>query len=171
MAQQQPRTLPAAARRAQHAGCQSTTLTGYLRNFALWCRYMASPTSCPGSTAQPGLMLQAYDAPAGTSAESVHDPGEHGRRNRRDADAIGDRQAMTAAPYHRKLARVLDRIGGLYTLNDILTAIAEEQACRASSSTIPGRSPRCRTSRERGNCSSSQWWATSPISTPCTARS
>jgi hypothetical protein len=34
---------------------------------------------------------------------------------------------MTAAPYHRKLARVLDRMGGLYTLNDILTAIAEHR--------------------------------------------
>ena len=32
---------------------------------------------------------------------------------------------MTAAVYHRKLARVLDRMGGMYTLNDILTAIAE----------------------------------------------
>jgi hypothetical protein len=32
---------------------------------------------------------------------------------------------MTAPIYHRKLARVLDRMGGLYTLNDILTAIAE----------------------------------------------
>ena len=32
---------------------------------------------------------------------------------------------MTAAVYHQKLARVLDRMGGLYTLNDILTAIAE----------------------------------------------
>jgi hypothetical protein len=32
---------------------------------------------------------------------------------------------VTAQPYHRKLARVLDRMGGLYTLNDILTAIAE----------------------------------------------
>lgn len=32
---------------------------------------------------------------------------------------------MTAAPYHRKLARVLDRMGGLYTLQDILSAIAE----------------------------------------------
>ena len=31
---------------------------------------------------------------------------------------------MTALPYHRKMARVLDRMGGLYTLNDILTAIA-----------------------------------------------
>jgi len=32
---------------------------------------------------------------------------------------------MTAAIYHRKLERVLDRMGGLYTLNDILTAISE----------------------------------------------
>ena len=32
---------------------------------------------------------------------------------------------MTAAVYHRKLARVLARMGGLYMLNDILTAIAE----------------------------------------------
>jgi hypothetical protein len=34
---------------------------------------------------------------------------------------------MTAQPYHAKLARVLDRMGGLYTLNDILTAIAESR--------------------------------------------
>jgi hypothetical protein len=32
---------------------------------------------------------------------------------------------MTAQPYHRKMERVLDRMGGLYTLNDILTAIGE----------------------------------------------
>ena len=32
---------------------------------------------------------------------------------------------MTAPVYHRKLARVLDRMGGLYTLNDILTAISQ----------------------------------------------
>ena len=32
---------------------------------------------------------------------------------------------MTAAIYHRKLARMLDAMGGLHTLNDILTAIAE----------------------------------------------
>lgn len=32
---------------------------------------------------------------------------------------------MSAAIYHRKMERVLDRIGGLYTLNDILTAIGE----------------------------------------------
>jgi hypothetical protein len=31
---------------------------------------------------------------------------------------------MTAHPYHRKLERVLDRMGGLYTVQDILTAIA-----------------------------------------------
>ena len=28
-------------------------------------------------------------------------------------------------PHHRKLARLLERMGGLYTLHDILTAIAE----------------------------------------------
>ena len=32
---------------------------------------------------------------------------------------------MTVHPYHRKLARVLDRMGGLYVLNDILTEIAQ----------------------------------------------
>jgi hypothetical protein len=31
---------------------------------------------------------------------------------------------MTAHPYHRKLARALDRMGGLYTVSDILSAIA-----------------------------------------------
>jgi hypothetical protein len=32
---------------------------------------------------------------------------------------------MTAHPFHRKLARALDRMGGLYTPQDILVAIAE----------------------------------------------
>jgi hypothetical protein len=32
---------------------------------------------------------------------------------------------LTMHPYHKKLARVLDTMGGLYALNDILTAIAE----------------------------------------------
>jgi hypothetical protein len=32
---------------------------------------------------------------------------------------------MTAALYHKKLQRALDYQGGLYTLNDILTAIGE----------------------------------------------
>jgi hypothetical protein len=31
---------------------------------------------------------------------------------------------MTAHPYHRKLARALDRMGGLYTVSDILAEIA-----------------------------------------------
>jgi hypothetical protein len=31
---------------------------------------------------------------------------------------------MNDAVYHRKLARVLDRMGGLYSVQDILTAIA-----------------------------------------------
>jgi hypothetical protein len=32
---------------------------------------------------------------------------------------------MTAHPYHRKLAKALDRMGGLYLPQDILAAIAE----------------------------------------------
>ena len=44
----------------------STTLTGYLRNFSLWCRH-GFADKISGTTAQPGLMLQAYDAPAGTT--------------------------------------------------------------------------------------------------------
>ena len=44
----------------------SNTLTGYLRNFALWCRHgFADKLSV--STAAPGVMLQAYDAPVGTT--------------------------------------------------------------------------------------------------------
>ena len=31
---------------------------------------------------------------------------------------------MTAHPYHRKLARVLDRMGGFYTPQDVLVGIA-----------------------------------------------
>ncbi|HWY25847.1 MAG TPA: hypothetical protein VNX47_13065 [Nevskia sp.] len=34
---------------------------------------------------------------------------------------------MTAAIYHRKMARALDRMGGLYTLQDLLVAIAENR--------------------------------------------
>jgi len=43
----------------------SDKLSSYLRNFALWCRH-GFADKISGSTAQPGLMLQAYDAPAGT---------------------------------------------------------------------------------------------------------
>ena len=43
----------------------STQLSGYLRNFSLWCRH-GFADKISGTTAQPGLMLSAYDAPAGT---------------------------------------------------------------------------------------------------------
>jgi hypothetical protein len=44
----------------------STTLSGYLRNFSLWCRHgFADKLSV--STAAPGVLLQANDAPAGTT--------------------------------------------------------------------------------------------------------
>ena len=44
----------------------SSTLTNYLTNFSLWCRHgFADKLSV--STAQPGVMLMANDAPAGTT--------------------------------------------------------------------------------------------------------
>ena len=44
----------------------SDTLSNYLRTFSLCCRH-GFADKISGSTAQPGLMLQAYDAPAGTT--------------------------------------------------------------------------------------------------------
>jgi hypothetical protein len=43
----------------------STTLSGYLRNFSLWCRH-GFADKISGTVAQPGFMVSAYDAPAGT---------------------------------------------------------------------------------------------------------
>ena len=43
----------------------SDKLSSYLRNFALWCRH-GFADKISASTAQPGVLLQAYDAPAGT---------------------------------------------------------------------------------------------------------
>jgi hypothetical protein len=40
---------------------------------------------------------------------------------------LGEEDAVTAHPYHAKLKRVLVRMGGLYTLNDILSAIARNE--------------------------------------------
>ena len=44
----------------------SSTLSNYLRNFALWCRH-GFADKISGTTALPGIMLQAHDAPAGTT--------------------------------------------------------------------------------------------------------
>ena len=43
----------------------STTLSNYLRTFSLWCRH-GFADKISASTAQPGLLLQANDAVAGT---------------------------------------------------------------------------------------------------------
>jgi hypothetical protein len=40
------------------------TLSSYLRNFALWCRH-GFADKISASTAQPGVLLAAYDTPAG----------------------------------------------------------------------------------------------------------
>jgi hypothetical protein len=65
MANQQPRTLQPPPDLPNMPDV-SSTLTGYLRNFALWCRH-GFADKLSGTTAQPGLMLQAYDAPDGTT--------------------------------------------------------------------------------------------------------
>ena len=56
---------------------------------------------------------------------------------------------MTAHPYHKKLARVLDRMGGLFVLNDILTEL-RMGGCSLSLRAIVGcdsilniRAPKC----------------------------
>jgi hypothetical protein len=65
MAQQAPRTLQPPPD-VPNMPDVSATLTGYLRNFALWCRH-GFADKLSGSTALPGVMLQANDAPAGTA--------------------------------------------------------------------------------------------------------
>ena len=44
----------------------SPTLTQYLRTFSLWCRN-GFKAKLDAQTALPGIMLQAYDAPAGVA--------------------------------------------------------------------------------------------------------
>ena len=44
----------------------SPTLSQYLRTFSLWCRH-GFADKLSGTQALPGIMLQAYDAPAGTA--------------------------------------------------------------------------------------------------------
>ena len=40
--------------------------------------------------------------------------------------------------YHRKLARILDRMGGLYTLNDILSRVAKNENAIVGRGRLPG---------------------------------
>lgn len=44
----------------------SNTLTNFLQQFSLWCR-RGFHAKMDANTALPGLMFQAYDAPAGTT--------------------------------------------------------------------------------------------------------
>jgi hypothetical protein len=65
MANQQPRTIQPPPELPSMPDV-SSTLTNYLRTFSLWCRH-GFADKLSGSTALPGIMLQAYDAPAGTA--------------------------------------------------------------------------------------------------------
>ena len=65
MAQQLPRTLQPPPD-LPYMPDVSNTLSDYLRTFNLWCRH-GFADKLSGSTALPGVMLQAYDAPPGTN--------------------------------------------------------------------------------------------------------
>lgn len=65
MAQQLPRTLQPPPDLPSMPELSSQT-TNYLRAFALWCRH-GFADKLSGTTAQPGIMLQANDAPTGTT--------------------------------------------------------------------------------------------------------
>jgi hypothetical protein len=65
MAQQLPRS-PQAPPDLPNMPDVSPTLSGYLRNFALWCRH-GFAAKLDSNVALPGIMLQAFDAPAGTT--------------------------------------------------------------------------------------------------------
>ena len=68
---------------------------------------MALPTSSAVSTAQPGLMLQATDDPTKIFMLQVDSTGTV------TATAIRARgRAAMMHPHHRKLERLLDRMGG-----------------------------------------------------------
>ena len=65
MAQQLPRTLQSPPDLPSMPDV-SDTLSNYLRTFSLWCRH-GFADKISGSTAQSGFLLQANDAPAGTT--------------------------------------------------------------------------------------------------------
>jgi hypothetical protein len=49
----------------------STQLSNYLRNFSLWCRH-GFADKISGTTAQPGIMLQAFDATGAPIPNAVY---------------------------------------------------------------------------------------------------
>ena len=48
---------------------------------------------------------------------------------------------MNAHPYHAKLKRILDRAGDLYTLNDILATLAQQQDAVVGRGRVVGLDP------------------------------
>ena len=75
--------------------------------------------------ALPGVMLaNRANAPSSNSARFYLLPVNSSWVICGDTGSSGRRPTLNASVYHRKLARVLDRMGGLYTVPDILDAIA-----------------------------------------------
>ena len=87
----------------------------------------SSRPSSTSSTAVPGLLLHANDAPDGTT------PPVFSLQVQSDGTLVavpvslgtGARRWMNAAPYHVKFAKALARQGDLYTLQDILDRLAD----------------------------------------------
>ena len=72
----------------------------------------------------PATRRRHPDLAAGDALQLVNNSAVGGRSPQRPT-LTDEGRAMTAHPYHAKLARVLDRMGGLYTVNDIMTKIAQ----------------------------------------------
>jgi hypothetical protein len=79
---------------------------------------VASPSDAKHCNATPGSAMQRPGLPCLATPRQA----EPGNARPRFAKPRGD-----AASYHRKMARVLDRMGGLYRLDDILTAVHENR--------------------------------------------
>ena len=101
---------------------RATSCRQWLRTFSLWCRH-GFADKLSQTTAAPGLLLQATDDPTKIFMVQVNAAGAITRRRFRSAEASHE-----CAPYHAKLKRLLDRMGGLYTLHDILSARRKRDA-------------------------------------------
>ena len=151
----------------------SDTLTDYLRTFSLWCRH-GFADKISDTTALPGVLLQANDAPAGTTPTvfmlQVKTDGtivaHAGARS--GARRTG---AMTAQPYHQKLARVLDRMGGALHAQRHPDRDRRRQDAELRRQQFLGDHPGPGLPARAAIAAPRRWSAISPISTPCTPRS
>ena len=80
------------------------------------------------------------------SDEDIYRSGRFSGGDLSDGGRARRGQTLMMHPYHRKLDALLDRMGGLYTVQTSCRR-SPKARCRASSRVIPGRSPRSLFSR------------------------